>query len=52
LYAVVFDRWLLCASNKLGTSVVGTFRTCRAKLTMSVDRGKADFPPQGRDFRF
>ena len=23
-------------------SANGTFRTCRAKLTMSVDRGKAD----------
>jgi hypothetical protein len=31
---------------------IGTFRTCRDSLTMSVDGGKADFPPHGRDFRF
>jgi hypothetical protein len=28
------------------------FRTCRDCLTMSVDGGKADMPPHGRDFRF
>ena len=25
-----------------GMTAVGTYRTCRATLTMSVDRGKAD----------
>jgi hypothetical protein len=34
------------------TSVVGTFRTCRDNLSMSAPGGKADIPPQGRDFRF
>jgi hypothetical protein len=28
------------------------FRTCRNSATMSAHRGKADIPPQGRDFRF
>ena len=27
---------------KTATSGVGTYRTCRATLTMSVDKGKAD----------
>jgi hypothetical protein len=34
-------------------SGIGTsFRTCRDSLTMSAHWGKADIPPQGRDFRF
>jgi hypothetical protein len=31
---------------------VGTFRTCRDRPVMSALWGKADIPPQGRDFRF
>jgi hypothetical protein len=31
--------------------LVGTKRTCRPVLTMSVDRVKSDLAPQGRDFR-
>ncbi len=38
-----------CAASAF--SEIGTF-TCRASLTMSAHRGKADIPPQGRDFRF
>jgi hypothetical protein len=37
---------------KTAMSLVGTFRTCRDSLTMSVHWGKADIPPHGRDFRF
>jgi hypothetical protein len=37
----VEDFWFWC-----------TKRTCRENLTMSAQRGKADIPPQGRDFRF
>jgi hypothetical protein len=33
-------------------SPIDTFETCRDSLTMSAHRGKADIPPQGRDFRF
>jgi hypothetical protein len=36
----------------LHESGCGTFPTCRDSLTMSAHRGKADIPPQGRDFRF
>ena len=36
---------------RLLTAAIGTFRTCRDSLTMSAHRGKADIPPQGRDFR-
>jgi len=32
-------------------STHGTKRTCQDSLTMSVDGGKADIPPQGRDLR-
>ena len=40
------------AFGSRGMSLAGTFRTCRDSLTMSAHRGKADIPPQGRDFRF
>ena len=33
-------------------SEFGTFRTCRASLTMSAPGAKADIPPQRHDFRF
>jgi len=38
------------AETRTWMSAVGTFRTWRAKLTMSVDRGKADFPVAHSDF--
>jgi len=31
-------------------SHIGTYRTCRATLTMSVDRGKADLALGRQDF--
>jgi hypothetical protein len=42
----------LASDPRWHESTPGTFRTCRDGLTMSAHRGKADIPPQGRDFRF
>ena len=39
---LVYSRWINRIEAKPGMFGFGTFRSCRAKLTMSVDRGKAD----------
>jgi hypothetical protein len=43
---------LILLPDKATISDVGTFRTCRDNLTMTVHRGKADIPPQGPQLPF
>jgi hypothetical protein len=38
--------------NCNGLTLAAALPLCRDSLTMSAHRGRADIPPQGRDFRF
>ena len=48
----IHDHVVSCGdeANKGVTSAFGTYRTCRATLTMSADEGKADLALARQDF--